>query len=167
MEKEMGMEMALEMEKEMEIVNAPPSPHVVGPNPPHPSLPLPPHTRLVTLAVCGLHSPMVQHGGGGPTHKPHPYPNKGGNSPTFPRPLPPVSHGSGVAGLGPSLNVFCRPVPRTGWAARAYPGGARLLSPKTAVLVRPLQRFSSCGCTPWYGSVRSRGCGVRGWPAST
>ena len=70
MEKEMGMEMALEMGKEMEIVNATSSPHVVGPNPPHPSLPLPPHTRLVTLAVCGLRSPMVQHGGGGPTHTP-------------------------------------------------------------------------------------------------
>ena len=93
MEKETGMEMALVIEKEMEIVNAPPppptfpacgwrcTPHLT---PPRPSLPLPPHTRLVTLAVCGLHSPMVQRGGGGPTHKPHPYPNKGGNPPTSP-----------------------------------------------------------------------------------
>jgi hypothetical protein len=78
MEKEMGMEMALEMEMEMEIMDAPPPSPLPRmwlwmyptPTPPRPSLPLPPHTRLVTLAVCGLHSPMVQHGGGGPTHTP-------------------------------------------------------------------------------------------------
>ena len=72
----MGIEMALEME--MEIMDAlPPLPlprmwlwMYPTPTPPRPSLPLPPHTRLVTLAVCGLHSPMVQHGGGGPTHTP-------------------------------------------------------------------------------------------------
>ena len=99
MEKEMGMELALEMEKEMEIVNAPPSPHVVGPNPPHPSLPLPPHTRLVTLAVCGLRSPMVQHGGGGPTHKPHPYPKKR-REPTH---LPSVHHCQAPMGVACGL----------------------------------------------------------------
>ena len=115
------------MEMEMEIMDVPPPiplPRMwlwmyPTPTPPRPSLPLPPHTRLVTLAVCGLHSPMVQHGGGGPTHTPP-------NPTTHPTWAPSVPTLGGVQ-VSPSaaLELLRRPalggLAQWCWLLRAWP----------------------------------------------
>ena len=78
------------MEKEMETVNAP---HLPFPacgcrcTPLNPTSPIAPSSTTHQAGYPGgvwAALPLVRHGGGGPTHKPYPYPNKGGNPPTCP-----------------------------------------------------------------------------------